>query len=302
MKLGGIIPAVTTPFDAADRIDEGALRANLRRQIDAGVGAIVALGTMGESGALSLSEREQVLTATVDECGTDSPVIVGVSAERPAVARAYAEQAAAAGAVAVMCLPPVLYDAQLHELVAHFDAVAQAGLPIMVYNNPGASHSDLRSETIVAIAHEVEAITGVKECSGDARRIAELLERSAGSLDTFVGGDDWALEGLAAGARGWISGCANPAPRECVALWDLVRDDDLAGARELYLRLLPLARLDMSPKLVQYYKAALDEAGAAGGPVRPPRMALLEPDLALVRAALHALATPMAARAADAAT
>lgn len=292
MKLSGIMPAVTTPFDAEDRIDEAALRTNLRRQIDAGVGGIVAMGTMGESGALSPTEREHVLTAMVDECGSDCPVWAGVSADRPAVARAYAEQAAAAGAVGVMCLPPLLYDAELHELVAHYDAVAQAGLPIMVYNNPGASHSDLRPATIVAMAREVAAITCVKECSGDARRIAELLELSARSLDVFVGGDDWALEGFAAGASGWVSGCANPAPRECVALWELVCDGDLAAARELYTRLLPLARLDMSPKLVQYYKAALDQVGAAGGPVRPPRMALREPDLALVSDALAALGAP----------
>jgi 4-hydroxy-tetrahydrodipicolinate synthase len=291
MKLEGIMPAVTTPFDADDRIDERALRTNLRRQLEAGVGAIVALGTMGEAGALSVAEREQVLRATVDECG-DRPVVAGVSADGPARARAHAEQAADAGAVGVMCLPPVSYDAELHELVAHYDAVAQAGLPIMVYNNPGASHSDLRPETIVSLAREVDAIECVKECSGDARRIAELLERTGGSLDVFVGGDDWALEGFAVGARGWVSGCANPAPRECVALWSLVCDGDLAAARELYTRLLPLARLDMSPKLVQYYKAALDEVGAAGGPVRPPRMALREPDLQLVRDALDALRSP----------
>ncbi|HEX5195556.1 MAG TPA: dihydrodipicolinate synthase family protein [Solirubrobacteraceae bacterium] len=288
MTLSGIMPAVTTPFDVDGRIDERALRANLRRQLEAGVTAIVALGTMGEGGALSVAEREQVLRATVDECG-DRPVVAGVSADGPALARAHAEQAARAGAVAVTCLPPVSYDADLRELIAHYEAVAQAGLPIMVYNNPGASHSDLRPETIVALGREVGAITCVKECSGDARRIAELLERTDGSLDVLVGGDNWALEGFAAGAHGWVSGCANPAPRECVALWKLVCDGDLADARELYMRLLPLARLDMSPKLVQYYKAALDEVGAAGGPVRPPRMALLEPDLQLVREALAAL-------------
>lgn len=290
MKPEGVLPALTTPFDGDDRIDEAALRANLRRQLEAGVGGIVAMGTMGESGALSMSEREQVLATMVDECGSECPVWAGVSADRPAVSRAYAEQAAAVGAAGVMSLPPVLYDAQLHELVAHFQAVARAGLPIMVYNNPGASHSDLLPETICAVAREVEAIESVKECSGDARRIAELLERSGGSLDVFVGGDDWALEGFAAGARGWVSGCANPAPRECVTLWERVRDGDLAGARELYVRLLPLARLDMSPRLVQYYKAALDEVGAYGGPVRPPRMALLPADLELVRSALAALA------------
>ena len=294
MKLEGVMPAVTTPFDIDDRIDEAALRSNLRRQLDAGVGAIVAMGTMGESGALSMTERAQVLAAMVDECG-ERPVIAGVSADRPRVARAYAEQAADAGAVGVMCLPPVLYDAELHELVAHYEAVAQAGLPIMVYNNPGASHSDLLPSTIVSLAREMGAITCVKECSGDARRIAEFWsDRKArwtySSAETTgrwrgVRGRGW---------HGWVSGCANPAPSECVALWELVQAGDLDRARGLYTRLLPLARLDISPKLVQYYKAALDEVGAVGGPVRPPRMALREQDLALVRDALEALREPAA--------
>lgn len=291
MSFEGIMPALTTPFDGDDRIDEHALRSNVRRQLDAGVGAIVALGTLGEHGALSAAERDQVIATIVDECGGERPVIVGVSATRAALAREHAQQAAALGAAAVMSLPPLLYDAELHELVAHYSAIAQVGLPIMLYNNPGASHSDLSPRTIVALAQEVGAITCVKECSGDARRIAELIERSGGALEVHVGGDDWALEGLCAGARGWVSGCANPAPRECVALWELVRAGKLEAARDLYRRLLPLAHLDMTAKLVQYYKAALDLTGAVGGPVRSPRLALGEAEVAVVREALAALGT-----------
>ncbi|MGH2842958.1 MAG: dihydrodipicolinate synthase family protein, partial [Solirubrobacteraceae bacterium] len=203
MKLEGIMTALTTPFDADDRVDHPALRANLRRQLDAGVGAIVALGTMGEHGSLADSEREQVLATIIDECGAACPVIAGVSAERTSVAREHAQRAAAAGAAGVMCLPPLLYDAEPHELAAHYSAVAEAGLPIMLYNNPGASHSDLRPQTILALAHQVESIASVKECSGDARRIAELLEIAGDRLEVYVGGDDWALEGLCAGAGGW---------------------------------------------------------------------------------------------------
>ena len=108
----------------------------------------------------------------------------------------------------------------------------------------------------------------------------------------LVGGDDWALEGLAAGATGWVSGVAVCAPAECVELYDACRAGELERARAVYARLLPLARLDMTPKLVQYFKGAQDALGFAGGPVRPPRLALDEADRAVLDAALDALRAP----------
>ena len=99
------------------------------------------------------------------------------------------------------------------------------------------------------------------------RRAADpgAARRRAG-LEVLVGGDDWALEGFCAGATGWVTGVADVAPRECVALYDACRAGELETARAIYARLLPLARFDMTPKLVQYFKAAMDEVGLAGGP------------------------------------
>ena len=120
----------------------------------------------------------------------------------------------------------------------------------------------------MALAEAVEQIVAVKECSGDARRIPALLA-AAPQLEILVGGDDWALEGFCAGATGWVTGVADVAPRECVALYEHCPRGELEPAREIYQRLLPLARFDMTPKLVQYFKAAMDEHGLAGGPVPP---------------------------------
>jgi 4-hydroxy-tetrahydrodipicolinate synthase len=151
----------------------------------------------------------------------------------------------------------------------------------MAYNNPEAARLDMPAETIASLP----GITAVKECSGDARRIAQLLEL-APHLEVLVGGDDWALEGYAAGAVGWVSGVANVMPLECLELERLVSDGDLPAARALWPRLAPLARLDMDPRLVQSFKAALDLTGGYGGPTRPPRLDLDEEDMARVRAAL----------------
>ncbi len=129
------------------------------------------------------------------------------------------------------------------------------------------------------------SITAFKETSGDARRIAELVNLRP-DVDVLVGGDDWALEGLCAGAVGWVSGVADVLPAASVRLFELCSAGELATARELYAELLPLARLDMTPKLVQYFKAALDELGIGGGPCRPPRLPLTDGELAEVRRAV----------------
>ena len=110
----------------------------------------------------------------------------------------------------------------------------------------------------------------------------------------LVGGDDWALEGFCAGATGWVTGVADCAPAECVELYEACRAGDLERARALYARLLPLARLDMTPKLVQYFKGAQDALGFVGGPVRAPRLELDEDDRAVLDAAVAALRAPAA--------
>jgi dihydrodipicolinate synthase/N-acetylneuraminate lyase len=220
------------------------------------------------------------------------PVIAGVSAGTAAAASALAIDAAEAGADALMLLPPLGYRGDEREIVAFYRAVgAAAGLPLMAYNNPEASGTDMPPALIARLANEVEHVVAVKECSGDARRIAALSNEAPG-LEVLVGGDDWALEGLCAGATGWVSGVADCAPAECVELYDAVRAADLERARAVYGRLLPLARLDMTPRLVQFFKGAQDALGFTGGPVREPRLELDDADRAVLDAALAALRSP----------
>ncbi len=289
MRFAGIIPAVTTPFDAAGEIDRAALDANLAALLDAGVHGIVATGTMGEAGSLSTAERRLVVEAAVAAASGRVPVIAGVSSGTPTAAIALATDAAEVGAAAIMLLPPLGYRADPTEVEGYYRAVADAaGLPVMAYNNPEASGVDLPVALLARLWEEVDGVVAVKECSGDARRIPALLHAAPG-LEVLVGGDDWALEGFCAGATGWVSGVADVAPAECIALWEACRAAELDRARELYARLLPLGRFDMTPKLVQYFKAAMDERGLAGGDCRPPRMPLTEGERAELRAALRVL-------------
>ena len=289
MRFPGIVPAVTTPFDPGGAVDTAGLAANVRFLLDAGVHGIVGTGTMGEAGSLEAGERRLVLETVATAVDGSVPVIAGVSSGTADASIAYARDAAAAGAAAIMLLPPLGYRADRAELEAFYAAVDDgAGLPVMLYNNPEASGVDLLAPAIAAIAERVEGVVAVKECSGDVRRIPALLA-AAPQLEVLVGGDDWALEGFSAGATGWVSGVADVAPRECVALYEHCRAGELDAAREVYQRLLPLARFDMTPKLVQYFKAALDEVGLAGGPCRAPRLALTGPEREALGATLAVL-------------
>jgi 4-hydroxy-tetrahydrodipicolinate synthase len=294
MRFEGVIPAVMTPFDDGGSVDTTALAADAGWLIDEGVTGLVGTGTMGEAQSLSAAERRLVIETLVAAADGRVPVTAGVSSETPSRTIGYAADAAAAGAGALMLLPPLGYAGDEREIETFYRTVADATeLPIMVYNNPKASGTDMRPGLILRLA-EIEGVVAVKECSEDARRIAEIAAARGDDFEVLVGGDDWALEGFCAGATGWIAGVANVAPRECVELFRLCRDGRLEEARAVYARILPLARLDMRPKLVQFFKAAMDLVGRHGGPSRPPRLPLTDDERREVEAAVRTLGVEVA--------
>jgi 4-hydroxy-tetrahydrodipicolinate synthase len=294
MAFEGITPAVTTPFTADDQVDVAALKENVEKLIEAGVHGFVATGTMGEAGSLSREERALVVRSVVEAADGRVPVTVGVSSGSAKQSLEYATDGKAAGAQYVMSLPPLGYRADDDEVIAFYAELATCGLPVMAYNNPEASGVDMPASLIQRIAEEVDAVIAIKECSGDTRRIPALLHIEA-DLEVIVGGDDWALEGFAAGAVGWITGVGVLAPRETVELYDAVQANDLAKARDVYRRLLPVARFDMTSKLVQYFKAAQDAVGFNGGPTRAPRLPLKPEEQAALEEALAILREPAVA-------
>ena len=287
--FAGVLPAVMTPFDAGLAIDDNELAGSVDWLIGAGVDGLVANGTMGEASALSEAEREHVAELVVGAARGRVPIIVGVSADTADRAGRLARAAQRAGARGLMCTPPSSYRADEREIAAFFTSVAAAtGLPLMVYNNPSVTHNDMEPRLIASLS-EVDNVSAVKETSGDCRRIAEILDLTDGAMQVLVGGDDWALEGMAAGATGWVSGCGVVAPVESITLFDACIAGSFDRARHIYRHLLPLARLDMQPKLVQYFKAALDETGRYGGPCRPPRLPLTGAEASRLVAAVEAL-------------
>jgi 4-hydroxy-tetrahydrodipicolinate synthase len=293
MRFEGVVPAVLTPFDEDGEIDTGALARNAEWLLENGATGLVGTGTMGEAQSLSTAERRLVIETLVEASGGRVTVTAGVSSETPARSIALAADAAEAGARALMLLPPLGYEGDAREIEAFYRSVAESTeLPIMAYNNPKASGTDMPPALIARLA-EIDGLVAIKECSGDARRLAELLN-ATDELEVLVGGDDWALEGFCAGATGWISGVVNVAPRECVELFRLCGEGRLEEARAVYARILPLARLDMHPKLVQFFKAGMDLVGREGGPCRPPRLELTAEERRRVEDAVAALGAGVA--------
>jgi 1-pyrroline-4-hydroxy-2-carboxylate deaminase len=285
----GVLPAVVTPFGDDDAVRTGVLTEMASWYVDCGVDGIVGIGSMGEFRALGADERRAVIAAISEGVDGRVPITVGVSADTAAEAAAFAVDAAASGVQGLMALPPLIYDADDDEKVAFFAELAAAtDLPLMVYNHPAGGIGDLTPELLARLC-ELKNVVAVKESSGDARRIAAVIGATGGEMEVIAGTDDVALEAFCAGATGWVSGCIVAAPLECVELWRLLEDGDLAAAQSLWLRLLPLARLDTHPKRVQFYKASLDLVGRYGGPSRPPRLPLTAAEHQRVVDALDAL-------------
>lgn len=289
----GVIPALTTNLRAEGSIDHAAFARHCRWMIDSGCTALVCCGSLGEAATLSFDEKLSVLRTAVHAVGKRAPVALGIASLSTAEAVALARGAAKAGASGLMVLPPYTYTTDWRETKAHVAAVFRATkLSCMLYNNPPAYKTDFLPAQIAELAAEFPTLRAVKESSGDTRRVTALRHLVSDRLALLVGMDDAIVEGIAAGAQGWIAGLVNAFPLESVALVEAARTGDHARADAIYRWFLPLLRLDTVPKFVQYIKWLQAELGVGAATVRPPRLPLEGADLALVRRTLRqALAT-----------
>jgi len=175
----------------------------------------------------------------------------------------------------LMVLPPYVYRGDWRETRTHFEAVIGAtDLPCMLYNNPVAYGTDVVPEQLAELQASISNLVAVKESSTDVRRVTAIRALCGERLVVLVGVDDAIVEGVAAGAVGWIAGLADALPAESVRLFDLARAGRHDEARVLYEWFLPLLRLDTVPKFVQLIKLVQQEVGMGSERVRPPRLPL----------------------------
>jgi 1-pyrroline-4-hydroxy-2-carboxylate deaminase len=280
MHWRGVFPAITTPFLPDLAIDFARLRRQVGWLIDQGCDGIVPLGSLGEGATLSFDEKGAVLAACREAAAGRVPVVAGVAALSTAEAAALAQDAAARGCDGLMVLPPYVYVGDERETAAHFRAVIGATpLPCMLYNNPIAYRTDVRTGELAALCAALPNLAAVKESSGDVRRVTAIRALLGERLAVFIGVDDLVLEGVQAGAVGWIAGLVDALPAESVRLFALAAAGRGEEARRLYDWFLPLLRLDTVPKFVQLIKLAQTEVGIGTPTVRPPRLELAGPEL-----------------------
>jgi len=273
-KYRGVFAVTCTPFDGKGDLDELALRKHIRYLIDTcGVHSIISNGSTGEFAFMTEAERTRVMEITLDEVNQKVPVIIGAAAD------------------GVMVVSPYYGSLSQEELYQHFATLAQSvSIPIIVYNNPGTSKSDILPATVARLA-EFDNIVAIKESSGEMQRVSEIMRRCGDKIEVLCGCDTLVLEMFQMGIEGWIAAPANLIGELCVELFDLaVEQKDFNRAKELYYKILPLTSLfESSGKYVQLAKAGLMMRGMSIG---EPRKPLLLPDSQLqeeLRAILDSL-------------
>ena len=293
MNWYGVMPAMTTCFDAELKVDHAFMAKHAQWLLDSGCTGIVSLGSLGEAATLTFDEKIAILKNMVATAKGRAPVVAAISALSTAEAVALAKAAADAGCEGLMVLPPYVYLGDWRETKAHVGAIFNATpLSCMLYNNPVAYGTDFLPEQIHELAAEHTNLQAVKESSTDVRRVAAIRAIEDGRLHIFVGVDDAIVEGIAAGATGWIAGLVNAMPVESVALFDYAIQGKTKEAFELYRWFLPLLRMDTVPKFIQLIKLAQKEVGEGNTNVRPPRLEIVGDELSAARSVIQeALAT-----------
>jgi 4-hydroxy-tetrahydrodipicolinate synthase len=280
MKWHGVIPAITTCFDESLRVDHGFVAEHCRWMLDNGCTGIVALGSLGEGSTLTFDEKLAVLRTCVRAARNRAPVVSAISSLSTSEAVELARQAAEIGCDGLMVLPPYVYLGDAREMMAHMSAIFRAtNLSCMLYNNPVAYGTDFTPEQIAQLASEHANLHAVKESSTDVRRVTAIRALVGDDLQIFVGVDDAIVEGVSAGAVGWIAGLVNALPRESVDLFNYAVEGEREKALELYRWFLPLLRLDTVPKFVQLIKLAQEIVGMGNSRVRAPRLQLVGAEL-----------------------
>ena len=290
MEWKGVMPAVTTAFNEKLQVDHEFMSRHLGWMVEGGCSGLILLGSLGEAATLTVEERRSILDNVRRTVPKDVLVVSAISVvDRRG--RDAGEGGRRCRVQRPEALPPYVYKGDAREMKQHVASVFRAtSLSCMLYNNPIAYGTDFTPEQIYELAQDHSNLHAVKESSADIRRITAIRELSGDRLAICVGVDDLIVEGVAAGAVGWVAGLVNAFPRESVALFEYACGGAQEKAFDLYHWFLPLLRMDTVPKFIQLIKLAQQIVGMGSARVRPPRLQLageeLEQATQIVRRAL----------------
>lgn len=291
MEWKGVMPAITTCFDENLQIDHEFTQKHVKWLVENGCTGIVCNGSLGEGATLSLAEKVSLWKTCLEAVGDQVPIVAAIASLSTEESVAQAKAAEAAGCQGLMVLPPYVYRGDWREMKFHLAEIFKAtSLSCMLYNNPIAYGTDFLPEHIAELSAEFLNLNAVKESSTDVRRVTAIRALIGDKLSILVGVDDAIVEGIAAGATGWIAGLVSAFPKESVDLFNYAMNGETDKAFELYRWFLPLLRLDTVPKFVQLIKLVQEKVGMGCARVRPPRLELvgqeLEETLAIIETAL----------------
>ena len=273
-QLRGTYTVILTPFtEDGSRVNEEMLRWLVDYQISAGIHGLIALASNGEFLSLSDEERHQVAHIVVDQAAGRVPVVVGTAAESTDHVIRYTRDAEALGADAAMVLTPYYCWIDEDEIFNHYRRVAEStSLPIMLYNHPASTVLDIKPPLVARLA-EIDNVSYIKESTTDTRRVYQINDLCKGNITVFAG--YLGYESFMVGAEGWVSVCANIAPRRSARLFELAVDEnDRDAAWQVFKELVPLIDFLGDHLYVHGMKAAFKMLGRDMGDPRPPRLPL----------------------------
>ena len=288
MKLDwmrGCATALVTPFKADGALDEDRLRELVDRQITGGVRLLVPCGTTGESATMTEAEDQRVIAITVEVARGRARVIAGTGSNSTAAAIEYSQRARDLGADAMLQVAPWYNKPTQEGLYAHFRAIAEAipDTPIMLYNVPGRTSSNVAAQTVLRLARDCENIVAIKEASGNLTQIMGILRERPANFCVLSGDDAVTLPLIALGAEGIVSVASNEIPDLMSRMTELALDGNWTEARALHYRLLPLMEINFIESSPGPVKAAMAMMGLLEENLRLPLVPIQEQSRTRIR-------------------
>lgn len=281
----GSMPALVTPMTNG-AVDFDVLKRLVEWHIAEGSNGLVPVGTTGESPTLSHEEHEQVIETVVKAAGGRVPVIAGAGSNNTAEALRHVAHAKAVGADATLVVTPYYNKPTQRGLIAHFEALAEVGIPIFIYNIPPRSVIDMTPETMGHLAKH-PMIIGVKDATADLSRVSQQRATCGKDFIQMSAEDASALGFNAHGGVGAISVTANVAPKLCAEFQAAMRAGDFATALDYQDRLMPLHEAIFMEPGVCGVKYAMSALGLCSDEVRLPLMGVEDSTKAKIDAALR---------------
>lgn len=289
-KFRGTGVAIVTPFKNDTSIDFAALGRIINHVIEGGVNYIVAMGTTGEAPTLTKDEKQAILTCVTESVDNRVAVMAGIGGNNTHEIINCIRELDLTGVDGILSVSPYYNKPGQRGLIQHFKAIATCSpVPVVIYNVPGRTGSNITSETTLALAHECENITGIKEASGDLAQIMRIIKGKPENFLVISGDDMLTIPVIASGGSGVISVLANAWPAECSELVNQALKNNFKQAREIQFRFLEVIELLFADGNPAGIKAFMTVMNLCKNNLRLPLVPVSKPVMARIQKAAEDL-------------